>query len=585
MGIRTRPRNGLSVCSGGGGLDLALMLAEPQYHSRCYIEIESYPQRVLIDAMDKGHLAQAPIFDDLKQFDPTPFKGCFDTLVGGYPCQPFSTAGKRKGIEDPRHLWPYIEAVIPELGPQLEWLFFENVANHLKEGGELVHRSLQKMGFTTSSRLLSAYEIGATQERKRLFIVAYRPCKRTGPGGLPVPAKAEDSWTHCGGGELERPDDANRRSSNTEGRDRVGTTPRQLTGGPGTSSNSLEGPSGITGRIHARQGRPRKRARDAGGGSIKLAGTERAGLERIVAERSDAERWKEQTRSLGLRRRTGIFVPAKNDMCGWYEELQHSFALAPAISIRHVKRLADYYAQAIEEGEMAEEKAKSELRRCAHGFSGRMGKLKLLGNAVVPLQGAHAWQTLAGSLGLEPFIFGEENDYQDMPTVQERVSSAENAEQILRERMPTLSIPNREGVCPDGLRHGTSGSDGGALGPEATNLGACPPQEPQQTRQSNKELGGYLSGGAYDPSQIEASQAEKVQRLRDDLHSGPTRPRTEQDLLEGMPIQTDFDKPEETSFEGWVIKMRLALSALPFHSGPWTWKPQSEAETEQLEMF
>ena len=113
----SRPRHGLSLCAGGGGLDLGLMLAEPGYHTRAYVEWDGWPRSVLIAAQRAGYFAPAPIWDDLRSFDARPFCGAFDILLAGYPCQPFSAAGKRDGADDPRHLWPEVGRVIAECRP------------------------------------------------------------------------------------------------------------------------------------------------------------------------------------------------------------------------------------------------------------------------------------------------------------------------------------------------------------------------------------------------------------------------------------------------------------------------------------
>ena len=169
-----RPRNGLSLCSGGGGLDMGLMLAEPGFHTRCYVEWEEYPRDALIAAQRAGYLAAAPIWADVTTFDARPLAGAIDTLIAGYPCQGESVAGKRDGKDDERWLWEDIERIIGELGHHLTWCFFENVRGHVTLGLETVLRALRNMGFTVSSGIFSAEEVGATHERQRVFIVAYR---------------------------------------------------------------------------------------------------------------------------------------------------------------------------------------------------------------------------------------------------------------------------------------------------------------------------------------------------------------------------------------------------------------------------
>lgn len=96
-------------------------------------------------------------------------------IAGGaivHNCQPFSVAGRRKGDKDERHLWPDVARVVREINPR--WCFFENVGNHLRLGFERVHNELSEMGYVVATGLFTAEEIGDTQRRERLFIVADR---------------------------------------------------------------------------------------------------------------------------------------------------------------------------------------------------------------------------------------------------------------------------------------------------------------------------------------------------------------------------------------------------------------------------
>ena len=167
----SRPRHGLSLCAGGGGLDLGVMLTEPGYHTRAFVEWEEWPRAVLIAAQRAGYFAPAPIWDDLRSFDARPFHGAFDIVLAGYPCQPFSAAGKRGGADDPRHLWPEVARVVRECAP--EWVFLENVAGHVTLGLETVLRELWRMGYTPAAGLFSAAEVGAPHQRLRIFILAH----------------------------------------------------------------------------------------------------------------------------------------------------------------------------------------------------------------------------------------------------------------------------------------------------------------------------------------------------------------------------------------------------------------------------
>jgi site-specific DNA-cytosine methylase len=122
--------------------------------------------------MEEGSLDRAPIWSDLKTFDPSPWSGKVDLITGGYPCQPFSHAGRRAGKEDPRHLWPYIRAIVESTRPA--FCFFENVDGHLTIGYREVRQDLEDMGYETQEGIFSAEEVGDSQLRKRLFVLARR---------------------------------------------------------------------------------------------------------------------------------------------------------------------------------------------------------------------------------------------------------------------------------------------------------------------------------------------------------------------------------------------------------------------------
>jgi hypothetical protein len=150
---------------------MGLMLAEPGYHTQCFVEWEDWPRTVLIAAQRAGYFAPAPIWTDLRSFDARPFRGAFDIVLAGYPCQPFSAAGKRGGADDPRHLWPDVARIIGECRP--EWVFLENVPGHVSLGLETVLRELWGMGYTPAAGLFSAAEVGAPHQRLRIFILAH----------------------------------------------------------------------------------------------------------------------------------------------------------------------------------------------------------------------------------------------------------------------------------------------------------------------------------------------------------------------------------------------------------------------------
>lgn len=163
-----------SFCSGTGGMDLGLSLALPAARTVVYVEREAFACEILATRMEEGILADAPIWTDITTFDPRPWRGKVDIIIGGYPCQPFSIAGKRRGTDDTRNIWADIRRAIEQIRPAQ--CFFENVSNHLRLGFYNVAYDLQKMGYTVAAGLFSAEEVGAPHRRERLFILADAFC-------------------------------------------------------------------------------------------------------------------------------------------------------------------------------------------------------------------------------------------------------------------------------------------------------------------------------------------------------------------------------------------------------------------------
>lgn len=236
---------GLSLCSGIAGLDEGVKLAVPNLRITTFVEREAACLGVLVSAMEAERMAPAPCFTDVCGFSGTPYRGAIDILTAGFPCQPFSVAGKRRGTEDERHLFPEVSRIINEVRPRL--VFLENVPgliatltlHHrrditdylatidraieeesdararwyaqntrdrlyrrlLREHGIsallYVCCELERLDYTVVSGIFSAEELGASQLRKRIFIlaVANRPGarrKRTPrstaqPDGQPLP--------------------------------------------------------------------------------------------------------------------------------------------------------------------------------------------------------------------------------------------------------------------------------------------------------------------------------------------------------------------------------------------------------------
>ena len=164
-----------SLCSGYGGLDLAVeQVVGPVVH-RCFVEFDKHPSAILAH-----HYPGVPNLGDVKALAWA--APGIDILSAGYPCQPFSAAGKRKGADDPRHLWPSISAGIALSRPRV--LCLENVRGHLSLGFDVVLTDLHRLGYDVRWTLLRAADVGACHGRARLFILAHD----REHGGFPAPS-------------------------------------------------------------------------------------------------------------------------------------------------------------------------------------------------------------------------------------------------------------------------------------------------------------------------------------------------------------------------------------------------------------
>jgi len=167
--------NGLAICAGVGGLELGIDLATSDGY-RCvgFIEREAYAATVLVGRMADKTLDPAPIWDDLKTFDGEAYRGKVDIISAGFPCQPWSTAGSRKGFKDKRWIWDDIAEIIRSVGPSL--VLLENVPGLISGGGlDPVLGSLAEMGFDAEWGCFTAAETGAPHKRERVFILGYQP--------------------------------------------------------------------------------------------------------------------------------------------------------------------------------------------------------------------------------------------------------------------------------------------------------------------------------------------------------------------------------------------------------------------------
>ncbi|WP_217992125.1 DNA cytosine methyltransferase [Caenispirillum bisanense] len=325
--------------------------------------------------MADASLDHAPVWDDLRTFDGRRWRGCVDILAAGYPCQPFSAAGRRRGPDDPRHLWPDIARIIDEVRPAR--VFLENVPNHINLGLRQVLDDLEGLGFIAACGIFSAEEAGASHRRERLFILAdaedqdgrpelqssrQDPLRRPGsPGIRRTPVDDADdgecSWQCLSTGSGE--DGGRAADAGGTGGDlahAAGKGWRQPGNGPGAARPS---------RTIPRSGGDRQPVAHAS--SARLPGAEHGG-------EPGAAECRQPTRPAAPELRGALLplhAPGPSDP-RWRRILADAPHLTPA--------------------------AEPEVLRVVAGVADRVDELRLAGNGVCPLAGAVAYRTLAADL-------------------------------------------------------------------------------------------------------------------------------------------------------------------------------------------
>jgi len=156
----------VDLCSGIGGFALGFQwagLSRPVL----FCDIEEWSRKVLAK-----HWPDVPISDDVKELasDPRRLVPDCDILTAGYPCQPFSLAGKRRGEKDDRHIWPEIFAIVQAKRPR--WCVFENVSGHINMGLDQVLSDLESEGYTVQPFVVPACAVDAPHRRDRVWIIA-----------------------------------------------------------------------------------------------------------------------------------------------------------------------------------------------------------------------------------------------------------------------------------------------------------------------------------------------------------------------------------------------------------------------------
>jgi len=155
----------LDICSGIGGFSLGLE-ATGGFDTVAFCEFDDFCCKVL-----NKHWPNVPIYKDLKEIGNEPERIIqeFDLICGGIPCQPFSLAGKQKGKEDDRHLWPYMYEIVKSKKPT--WVIVENVGGFVNVALDDVCLDLETQGYATQSFIIPACSVEAPHKRDRIWIL------------------------------------------------------------------------------------------------------------------------------------------------------------------------------------------------------------------------------------------------------------------------------------------------------------------------------------------------------------------------------------------------------------------------------
>lgn len=382
--VALRPRV-LSLCAGAGGLDLGFKLAVPTARTVCYVEIEAYAAAVLAARIKDKALDDAPIWSDLRTFDARRWRGSVDWVIGGYPCQPFSQAGKRLGADDPRHLWPHIARILREC--EAPAAFFENVQGHVSLGLREVRVEMEDMGYHVEAELVRAEEVGAPHRRSRVFILAYTDSARlwdeSGRAGGQDGTREAVSVDNR---EAVADTSSNRRSQGD--RNEPGTQSDATTGQPERRGSPMVNSSSIAKRESQHEGSAVSRGdarSDTGGGRDAVGDANSARLE----GRSMRGGKRANECATG---ETGCALGDPDDGA----HPQRRISDATRGEVRGIAGSGCSFPPGPEDadGWRGWHGPQPAIRRDANGLANRVDELRLCGGGVVPQQAAYAFDLL-----------------------------------------------------------------------------------------------------------------------------------------------------------------------------------------------
>ena len=427
----------ISFCAGYGGIERGLELAGIEHRVLAYVEIEAFAIANLVAKMEQGELVPAPIYTDIKTFPSDLFRDSVDIITGGYPCQPFSVAGRAQAFDDPRHLFPYILDHVRTIRPSQ--CFFENVEGHINRGLESVLQDLEGAGYDSTWGIFSAEEVGAPHQRKRIFILANRISGGCG-------AKGE-----CGGvaGVQAKGSDNSSEAAEPSTREKISPSSnansyalRKQSGGSSREDRTSETLSGVNGEARSMANPDSSRQLQSQGSESEQWGwTGDSGQERTMAnpdsdDRRDRSRTLPRERWPWLEHRSGserqlvgqpeeeLANPDSSGLKQSHKENENEPSKQP--DSRSLQSKSTHTDSEGLEGRLHREVTDSQrwqeqevrcstecgnrwgrdrhsgwasepnVGRVVDGCSDRVDRLRLLGNGVVPQTAARAWEVLNG---------------------------------------------------------------------------------------------------------------------------------------------------------------------------------------------
>jgi DNA (cytosine-5)-methyltransferase 1 len=237
----------LDICSGIGGFSLGLE-ATGGFDTVAFCEFDDFCCKVL-----NKHWPNVPIYKDLKEIgnDPARIIQEFDLICGGIPCQPFSLAGKQKGKEDDRHLWPYMYAIVKSKKPT--WVIVENVGGFVNVALDDVCLDLETQGYATQSFIIPACSVEAPHKRDRIWILGKIMANAHDTGDRTPGSKADGDRQETIEGWQEQSQLGSSRSSNDVADPKLVSSDSISDSGSNTKTESEQGQK--TGNLDRSSGR------------------------------------------------------------------------------------------------------------------------------------------------------------------------------------------------------------------------------------------------------------------------------------------------------------------------------------------